>query len=92
MLLVMHLLTRRLFTVAFEWRRLAQVVLVLGGIAVAGDLLLPTHGLGGFVSPAAAFAAIPLILLATGFAHLQELSQARTLLARLRRAPAGGAA
>jgi O-antigen/teichoic acid export membrane protein len=92
MLLIMHLLTRRLFSVAFEWRRLAQVVLVMGAVAVAGDLLLPTRGLGGFFARAAAFAAIPLLLLATRFAHPQELGQVRSLVTRLRRSPTGGVA
>ncbi len=41
MLTVMHLLVRRAFPVTFEWRRLGQLVLVLGGLAVAGELLLP---------------------------------------------------
>jgi O-antigen/teichoic acid export membrane protein len=94
MLTVMHLLTRRAFTVAFEWRRLAQLCLVLAGVAVAGDLLLPTAGLVGFITRAAALAAIPLILVMTAFFHPQERSQARALLARVRRLnarPAGGA-
>jgi O-antigen/teichoic acid export membrane protein len=94
MLAVMHLLTRRAFTVAFEWRRLAQLCLVLGGVAVAGDLLLPSAGLVGFITRAAALAAIPLILAMTAFFHPQERSQARALLARVRRlnaTPAGGA-
>jgi O-antigen/teichoic acid export membrane protein len=82
MLSVMYVLTRRVFRVAFEWRRLAQLTLVMGGIAVAGDLLLPTHGAAGFFSRAAAFAAIPLALWATGFAHQQELDQVRVLLWR----------
>ncbi len=85
MLTVMHLLTRRLFTVAFEWRRLAQIVLVMGGIAVAGDVLLPTHGVGGFLSRGAAFAAIPLVLWATRFGHPRELAQVRRVLKRTRR-------
>ena len=38
MLSVMHLLTRRAFAVQFEWRRLAQLVVVMGGLAAAGDL------------------------------------------------------
>jgi O-antigen/teichoic acid export membrane protein len=84
MLAVMHLLTRKAFTVAFEWRRLTQLWLVMGGVAAAGDLLLPTHGLLGFVSRALVFALIPLILLATGFAHAQELRQARELVRRVR--------
>jgi O-antigen/teichoic acid export membrane protein len=80
MLGVMHALTRNLFRVQFEWRRLAQFVLVAGAVAVAGDLLLPTHGLLGFLTRAAAFLAIPLLLYATGFAHPQELRRVRGLL------------
>jgi O-antigen/teichoic acid export membrane protein len=93
MLTVMHLLTRGAFAVAFEWRRLAQVCMVMGGMAVAGDLLLPTHGLAGFITRAAVWVAIPGVLLATGFAHAQELRGLRTLAAYARRAaatPAGG--
>ena len=89
MLVVMHLLTRHAFRVAFEWRRLLQLTIVMGAVAVAGEVLLPTRGASGFVSRAAAFAAIPLILWGTGFAHPGELRQLRLLLARLtRRGPA----
>ena len=84
MLAVMHLLTRRAFPVAFEWRRLVQLTVVVGGLAAAGELLLPTSGLVGFVSRAVVWAAIPPALLATGFAHGAELAQARALLARVR--------
>jgi O-antigen/teichoic acid export membrane protein len=90
MLLVMHLLTRRAFTVAFEWRRLAQLTAVMGGVAVAGDLLLPTHGAVGLLSRAAAFIAVVPVLWLTGFAHPQELGQLRALLARARRIGAAG--
>jgi O-antigen/teichoic acid export membrane protein len=85
MLTVMHLLVRRAFPVAFEWRRLAHLVLVIGGLSVAGELLLPTRGAVGFVTRAAVFAAIPAVLLLTGFAHAPELAQARGLIARVRR-------
>jgi O-antigen/teichoic acid export membrane protein len=84
MLVVMHLLTRHLFTVGFEWRRLAQIVLVAGGVAVAGDLLFPTHGAAGFVTRLAAFLAIPAVLYVTRFAHPPELAQLRSLVARAR--------
>jgi O-antigen/teichoic acid export membrane protein len=80
MIAVMHLLTRRAFAAAFEWRRLVQLALVLGGMAAAGDLLLPAHGAVGFLARAAVLAAIPAVLLGTGFAHRQELEQARLLL------------
>jgi O-antigen/teichoic acid export membrane protein len=92
MLAVMHLLTRGAFAVRFEWRRLAQLVLVMGGLAAAGDLVLPTHGAVGLLTRLAVFAAIAPALFATRFAHPAELHQARELLARARRAyprPAG---
>jgi len=72
MIVVLHLLTRRLFAVPFDWRRLAHAVLVLAGITVAGELLLPTTGLGGFVLRALVLAAIPVALLATGFMRPEE--------------------
>jgi len=90
MLGVMHALTRRAFAVRFEWRRLMQLAAVMGGVAVAGDLLLPTHGAVGLITRAAAFAAIPGLLWITGFAHPQELGQARQAIERaIRRGPAG---
>lgn len=84
MLAFMHALTRRLFKVAFEWRRLIQIVLVAGGVAVAGDLLFPTHGAVGFIARALAFLVIPALLYLTGFAHQQELAQVRALAGRVR--------
>ncbi len=90
---VMHLLTRRAFAVSFEWRRLIQLCLVMGGLSVVGDLLLPTHGAVGFITRALIWLVIPLVLLGTGFAHTQELARLRTLVARVRRVsatPAGG--
>jgi O-antigen/teichoic acid export membrane protein len=84
MLAIMHVLTRRLFAVAFEWRRIAQVTVIAGGAAVAGDLLLPTHGAAGLLSRVAVFLLIPLALYATGFAHSQEIGALRQLVGRLR--------
>jgi O-antigen/teichoic acid export membrane protein len=87
MIAVMHLLTRRAFTASFEWRRLIQLAVVLGGMAAAGDVLLPTHGAVGFLTRAAVLGAMPGVLLATGFVHRQELEQARSLLNRVARRP-----
>jgi O-antigen/teichoic acid export membrane protein len=84
MLALMHLLTRRAFHVAFEWRRLTQLVLVLGGLSAAGNALLPTHGLVGLLTRGAVLAAMPLVLLLSGFSHPQELGQLRSLVARAR--------
>jgi O-antigen/teichoic acid export membrane protein len=84
MLAVMYLLVRSAFHVSFEWRRLAQLVVVLGGLTVAGELLLPTSGAVGFLARGAVIVAMPLALLVIGFAHPQELAAARELLARAR--------
>ena len=59
MLGVLHLLTRTLFAVPFEWARLAGVVAVLAGVAVSGELLLPTDGLGGLALRAVWLALVP---------------------------------
>ncbi|MGH2861954.1 MAG: lipopolysaccharide biosynthesis protein [Solirubrobacteraceae bacterium] len=84
MLGVMHVLIRRAFPVSFQWRRLLQLAVVMGGLAVAGDLLLPRTGLGGFAARAAVFLAMPVVLWLTGFVHRAELDQARDLLRSLR--------
>jgi O-antigen/teichoic acid export membrane protein len=62
MLVVVHLLTRRLFVVPFEWARLARIVAIIAGASVAGELLLPVSGIGGFASRALVLAAIPALL------------------------------
>ena len=82
MIAVLHLLTRRLFSVPFDWRRLAHAVALLAGVAVAGELLLPDDGVDGFVLRALAFAAIPVALLATGFMRADERAGLRALLRR----------
>jgi len=81
MLAVMHVLTRRSFAARFEWGRILHLALVMGAIAVGGDLLLPTSGAAGLLTRAAAAAVIPAVLWATGFAHRSELERARALIA-----------
>jgi O-antigen/teichoic acid export membrane protein len=85
MLAVMYLLTRSLFKVGFEWLRLAQLTAILAGVAVSGELLLPTHGLAGLVLRAAWLALVPAALLLTRFFHPHEWAGARALLADGRR-------
>ncbi len=53
MLVAMWALTHKLFPVAFEWGRLLSFVLVVGGLTTAGELLLPTDGVVGFIDPGA---------------------------------------
>jgi O-antigen/teichoic acid export membrane protein len=81
MLLVMYALTRSLFRVGFEWRRLAQLVLILGGVAVSGELLLSTHGLAGLLERLAWLVLVPVLLLLTRFFHPHEIAGARALVA-----------
>lgn len=84
-LVAMYLLTRSLFSVGFEWARLARLVFVLAGVAVAGELALPTHGLTGFLLRAAAAALILPLLALSGFFRPAEIAAARALLLRVRR-------
>lgn len=79
---VMHVLTRGLFAVGFQWARLAQVLLVVGGVTLAAELLLPTAGAAGFVLRLLALAVIPALLWLTGFVRPEE----RTRLGMLARA------
>ena len=85
MLGLIFVLTRNEFHVEFEWGRLARLSAVLGAFAVAGDLLLPTHGALGFVLRMLVILAIGPALLAIGFVHPAELRQGRALLGRIRR-------
>ena len=80
MMVVLGLLTRRSFAVPFEWRRLAHAALVLAGVAVAGELLLPGDGLLGLACRAWALAAIPLLLTLTSFATPDERAMLRRLV------------
>jgi O-antigen/teichoic acid export membrane protein len=80
MLVVMYLLTRSLFKVGFQWRRLTQLVLILAGVAVSGELALPTHGLAGFLLRTAWLGLVPALLVLTRFFHEREREQFRALL------------
>jgi O-antigen/teichoic acid export membrane protein len=80
MLIVMYLLTRSLFKVGFEWLRLAKLAAILAGVAVSGELLLPSHGFAGLALRAAWLALVPVALLFTRFFHPHERTQARALV------------
>jgi O-antigen/teichoic acid export membrane protein len=85
MLVAMYALTRSLFEVGFEWRRLSQLAAILTAVAVSGELLLSDHGAGGLLARVAWLALVPLALLLTRFFHPQEREQARRLLIDARR-------
>jgi O-antigen/teichoic acid export membrane protein len=85
MLIVMYVLTRSLFRVGFQWRRLAQLVTILSAVAVSGELLLPDHGAAGALGRVAWLMLVPAALLATRFFHPHERDGVRALLADGRR-------
>jgi O-antigen/teichoic acid export membrane protein len=79
-LVLMYVLTQRLFPVPYEWGRLALLVGVTGATVAAGELLLPTHGIGGLLLRAALWLALPAILLAAGFLTREERAGLRAML------------
>ena len=85
MLIVMHLLTRRLFAVSFQWRRLTQLLAILAGVAVSGELLLGTSGFTSLLERVLWLAWIPVLLLATRFFEPHEREGADALVADGRR-------
>jgi O-antigen/teichoic acid export membrane protein len=85
MLVVMYTLTRNLFRVGFQWRRLAQLTAILAGVAISGELLLPTSGFSGLALRAVWLCLVPVLLLITHFFVPHEWDQARALLADGRR-------
>jgi O-antigen/teichoic acid export membrane protein len=79
MVAIMHLLTRGVFAVQFQWRRLGQLTAILAAVAVSGELLLPTSGLAGLLTRIAWLALVPALLLLTRFVSPHERAQARAL-------------
>ncbi|HEX5309423.1 MAG TPA: lipopolysaccharide biosynthesis protein [Solirubrobacteraceae bacterium] len=85
MVAAMHLLTRDVFAVSFQWRRLALAAAILSAVAVSGELLLPTSGFAGLALRALWLLWVPALLLATRFFAPHEREQARGLVADGRR-------
>jgi O-antigen/teichoic acid export membrane protein len=79
MVAVMHLLTRGVFAVEFQWRRLGQLTGILAAVAVSGELLLPSSGPAGLLTRVAWLALVPALLLATRFVAPHERAQVRAL-------------
>lgn len=85
MVAVMHLLTRGVFAVDFQWRRLAQLTAIFAGVAVSGELLLPSSGFVGLALRVLWLLAVPALLLLTRFFAPHEREQARALVVDARR-------
>ena len=80
MLTVLYTLTRSLFHVAFDWPRLALLVVIFAAVAVSGELLLPTSGFGGLALRILWFMLAPALLILTRFFTARELRGARDLV------------
>jgi Na+-driven multidrug efflux pump len=85
MLVAMRLLTRNLFAVSFQWRRLAQLAALLAAVAISGELLLPSSGFAGLALRLAWLGLIPALLVLTRFFQPQERAQALALVGDARR-------
>jgi O-antigen/teichoic acid export membrane protein len=79
-LVLMYVFTQRLFPVPYEWGRLAQIAAVAIVLVAAGELLLPTDGVGGLAARVAVWLSYPLALYATGFMSEHELKTAKESL------------
>jgi O-antigen/teichoic acid export membrane protein len=95
-LVLMYVFTQRLFPVPYEWLRLGQAVGLAAALVAAGELLLPTSGIGGLAGRMVFWLAYPLLLWATGFLSEEEREAAgrvlrpsyvKASLSRLREAP-----
>ena len=49
MLVVLFLLTRKVFTVPFEWRKILPLVVIVAGLSLLGNELLPSDGIAGLL-------------------------------------------
>src|SRR4029077_17805482 len=85
MVAIMHLLTRGVFAVDFQWRRLAQLTAILAVVAVSGELLLPSSGIAGLLLRILWLGLVPALLLLTRFVAPHERAQARALVVDGRR-------
>lgn len=77
---LIYLVSRRIFPIPWQWDRLAVVVGSAAVVIAAGDVLLPTDGIVGFLTRAALFALYPVILWFGGAITPSERRQVRDLL------------
>ena len=49
MLVVLFLLTRKGFTVPFEWRKIIPLGVIVAGLSLLGNELLPSDGIAGLL-------------------------------------------
>ncbi len=81
MLVVIYQLTRSMVRIDFEWPRLVGIAAILVAVVVSGEVLLPTHGIGGLGLRLIWLGWIPVLLVLTRFFHPQEAHAAYALIA-----------
>lgn len=69
---LMWVFTQRLFPVPYEWLRLAKVLLAAGILVAIGEVFVPEDGIGWLAVRLLLVAALPLVLLLTGFFNAEE--------------------
>lgn len=77
MLVVLFVLTRKVFTVPFEWRRIIPLVVIVAVLSVAGNELLPSDGIEGLLERSLLLAAIAGALVLTRVVTIGELQTLR---------------
>jgi len=95
---LMYLFTQRLFPVPYEWGRLARLVITAALLIGVGEAFVPDQGIGYLAIRLLLFAALPFVLLASGFFTAGErrwlllLTRPGELRARVLQARAAGKA
>ena len=69
---LMYLFTQRLFPVPYEWGRLLRILLAAAAVIALGEALVPDDGLAPLAIRLLLTAALPALLLATGFLAPEE--------------------
>lgn len=77
MLVVLFVLTRKVFTVPFEWRRIIPLVVIVAVLSVAGNELLPSDGIEGLLERSVLLAAIAGALVLARVVTIGELQTLR---------------
>jgi O-antigen/teichoic acid export membrane protein len=89
MLVVLFLLTRKVFAVPFEWAKLVPLVAVIALFSVAGDILIPNEGPAAFVGRTLVLLAMAPALVALRVVTVGELKVLRDAIRQSREARAG---
>ena len=77
MLVVLFLLTRKVFTVPFEWRKIIPLIVIVAALSVLGNELLPSDGIAGFLERSLLLVAIAAALVLARVVTVGELQTLR---------------